>query len=189
MINSEIKIYKSEDGSTEIQVKFENETVWLSQKQISELFEKDTDTIGLHLKNICKSSELDEVATTEKYSVVQKEGQRKVQRSIKFYNLDAIISVGYRVNSKRGISKILKEYLVKGYALNERRLTKQTEELIASRHSCRFQCVLVVTSNPMKAELKKNTIVLIAENDAEILEYQKYFHHYKSNSRMVCCPN
>ena len=135
MNNSEIKIYKLEDGNTEINVKFENETVWISQKQMSELFEKDTDTIGLHLKNIYKSGELEEKATTEKYSVVQQEGKRKVTRSIKFYNLDTIISVGYRVNSKRGIqfriwaAKILKEYLIQGYAINEKRLSRQTAEL------------------------------------------------------------
>lgn len=80
MNNTEIRIYKSDDGKTEIDVKFENETVWLSQKQMAELFEKDTDTIGLHLKNIYKSGELEENATTEKYSVVQQEGKREVKR-------------------------------------------------------------------------------------------------------------
>lgn len=135
MTNSEIKIYKSEDGSTEIQVQLENETVWLSQKQMAELFGKDSDTIGLHLKSIFKSEELDEFSTTELSSVVQQEGKRIVSRKIKVYNLDAIISVGYRVNSKRGTqfriwaNKILKEYLVKGFSLNEKRLLQQNEQL------------------------------------------------------------
>ena len=102
MNSSEIKIYQLEGGQTEIEVKLSDETVWLSQKQMAELFDKDTDTIGLHLKNIYKTSELEEDATTEESSVVQIEGNRKVKRKIKFYNLDAIISVGYRVNSKRG---------------------------------------------------------------------------------------
>jgi len=102
MTTSEIKIYKSEDGSSEIQVKLDNETVRLSQKQMAELFGKDSDTIGLHLKSIFKSEELDEFSTTEFYSVVQQEGKRIVKRKIKVYNLDAIISVGYRVNLKRG---------------------------------------------------------------------------------------
>ena len=97
-----IKIYQVEDGQTEIEVKLHDETVWLSQKQMSELFDKDSDTIGLHLKNIYKSGELQEAATTEESSVVQIEGKRKVKRKIRIYNLDAIISVGYRVNSKRG---------------------------------------------------------------------------------------
>ncbi len=135
MDKSEIKIYKTDEGKTSIEVKLEKETVWLSQKQMAELFEKDSDTIGLHLKNIYKSGELDEISTTEKYSVVRQEGNRKVKRQIKFYNLDAIISVGYRVNSKRGIqfrkwaSQILKDYLIKGYAINQQRLEKQAEQL------------------------------------------------------------
>lgn len=111
-----------------IEVRLIQETVWLSQKQMAELFEKDTDTIGLHLKNIYKDSELDENSTTEFFSVVQTEGKRTVNRNVKFYNLDAILSVGYRVNSKRGTqfrqwaTQRLKDYLVKGYAINQKRL-------------------------------------------------------------------
>lgn len=135
MESSDIKIYQTDDGQTEIQVKFENETVWLSQRQMAQLFEKDTDTIGLHLKNIYQSGELEELATTEDSSVVQKEGNRQVKRKVKVYNLDAIISVGYRVNSKRGIqfrkwaNKILKQYLLKGYVINNQRLEQQNEQL------------------------------------------------------------
>jgi len=132
---SDIEIYQTDDGQTEIQVKFENETVWLSQRQMAQLFERDTDTIGLHLKNIYQSGELEELATTEESSVVQKEGNRQVKRKVKVYNLDAIISVGYRVNSKRGIqfrkwaNKILKQYLLKGYVINNQRLKQQNEQL------------------------------------------------------------
>ncbi len=135
MESSDIKIYQTDDGQTEIQVKFENETVWLSQRQMAQLFEKDTDTIGLHLKNIYQSGELEELATTEESSVVQKEGNRQVKRKVKVYNLDAIISVGYSVNSKRGIqfrkwaNKILKQYLLKGYVINNQRLKQQNEQL------------------------------------------------------------
>jgi prophage maintenance system killer protein len=135
MNTSEINIYKSEDGSTEIQVRLDKETVWLSQKQMAELFMKDSDTIGLHLKSVYKSGELDEFSTTEFSSVVQQEGKRKVNRKIKNYNLDAIISVGYRVNSKRGTqfriwaNKIVKDYLIKGYSINEKRLLQQNEQL------------------------------------------------------------
>jgi hypothetical protein len=93
MHNSNIEIYKSEDGKSEVTVQFNNETVWLSQKQIAKLFAKDTDTIGLHLQNIFESGELDETSTTEESSVVQNEGKRKINRKIKLYNLDAIISV------------------------------------------------------------------------------------------------
>ena len=102
MNHSEINIFKATEGKTEIEVTLDHDTVWLSQKQMDELFDKDTDTIGLHLKNIYKSEELIEVSTTEHSSVVRHEGGRDVLRKIKFYNLDAILSVGYRVNSKRG---------------------------------------------------------------------------------------
>ncbi|MGM0375695.1 MAG: RhuM family protein [Bacteroidota bacterium] len=135
MKDTEIEIFQSEDGVTEVQVKFEKETVWLSQKQMAHLFDKDTDTIGLHLRNIYKSGELDTESTTEESSVVQEEGKRRVKRKLNLYNLDAIISVGYRVNSKRGIqfrkwaTQKLKEYLIKGYAINEQRLAQKNEQL------------------------------------------------------------
>jgi prophage maintenance system killer protein len=124
----EIVIYKSNRGETSIQVRFEADTVWLSQRVMAKLFQKDSDTIGLHLHNIYKERELDEKSTTEYFSVVQKEGKRSITRQVKFYNLDAIISVGYRVNSKRGTqfriwaTTILREHLVKGYTVNNRRL-------------------------------------------------------------------
>jgi hypothetical protein len=124
---NEIQIYKTEKGS-QIQVRLEKETIWLSQKQMAELFDKDTDTISLHIKNIYADEELDEVSTTEFSSLVQKEGNRMVNRRVKLYNLDVIISVGYRVNSKRGTqfrqwaTQRLKDFLVKGYAINQKRL-------------------------------------------------------------------
>jgi prophage maintenance system killer protein len=135
MTESEIKIYQTVDGQTKIDVKFDNETVWLSQKQMAHLFEKDSDTIGLHLKNIYQSGELEELSTTEESSVVQQEGKRQIKRKIKLYNLDAIISVGYRVNSKRGIqfriwaSRIIKEYLLKGFVIDNKRLIQQNNQL------------------------------------------------------------
>jgi hypothetical protein len=95
-------LYEAPDGSVELNVRLEQETIWLSQKQMGLIFAKDSDTIGLHLRNIFSEGELDESATTEDYSVVQTEGSREVRRKVRFYNLDAIISVGYRVNSKRG---------------------------------------------------------------------------------------
>jgi len=135
MPESEIVIYQSSEETAEIQVRLEGETIWLSQKQMADLFEKDTDTIGLHLKNIFKSGELEDNSTTEKYSVVQDEGNRKVKRNIKHYNLDAIISVGYRVNSVRGTqfriwaTKVLREYLVKGFSVNQQVLERKNEKL------------------------------------------------------------
>jgi hypothetical protein len=134
-MKNKIEIYKTADNQTEIKVQFDADTVWLNQRQMAELFDKDSDTIGLHLKNIYSDSELDELSTTELFSVVQQEGKRSVKRRIKFYNLDAIISVGYRVNSKRGIqfrqwaTQRLKDYLVQGYAINEKRLAQKQLEV------------------------------------------------------------
>ena len=122
----EIILYQTSDKSTVIDVRIENETIWLSQKQISELFSCSVDNAALHLKNIYKEQELSKNATSEQFSVVQIEGSRSVTRKNIFYNLDAIISVGYRVNSKRGTqfriwaNKVLKDYLLKGYAINQR---------------------------------------------------------------------
>lgn len=132
---NEIEIYKAKDAQIEVRVHFKQETVWLSQRQMAELFDKDSDTIGLHLKNIFNDEELDENSTTEFFSVVQKEGKREVKRNIKFYNLDAILSVGYRVNSKRGTlfrqwaTQRLKEYLVQGFAINEKRLAEKQQQV------------------------------------------------------------
>ena len=133
--NKLIEIYQTDDGQTQIQVRLEQDTLWLSQTQMAELFDKDSDTIGLHLKNIYKSDELEKSATTEESSVVRQEGKRQVRRKIMFYNLDAIISVGYRVNSKKGTqfriwaTQRLKEYLVKGYSINQQRFEKNAVEL------------------------------------------------------------
>ena len=138
-MKDEIILYRSDDLTEHIEVRIdeEKETIWLTQKQMSILFDKDSDTIGLHLKNIYFEKELIEISTTEFFSVVQKEGKREVKRNIKFYNLDAILSVGYRVNSKRGTqfrqwaTQRLKDYLLKGYALNNRmnRLEDNVQEL------------------------------------------------------------
>ncbi len=134
---NEIQIYNTEKG-TQIQIRLEKDTVWLSQKQMAELFDRDTDTISLHIKNIYADKELNEVATTEFSSLVQKEGTRLVNRKVKLYNLDVIISVGYRVNSKRGTqfrqwaTQRLKEHIIQGYTINQKRLNElqQTVHLI-----------------------------------------------------------
>jgi prophage maintenance system killer protein len=135
MKNSRIEIYQLENGKTEIEVRLENETIWLNQYQIEELFETDRTSINRHISNIYKSGELDEESTCAIFAQVQLEGKRKVTRNIKFYNLDAIISVGYRVNSKRGTqfriwaNNILKEHLINGYTINKNRLEQKNEQL------------------------------------------------------------
>ncbi len=131
---NQIVIYKTKNGETEIDVKMQNETLWLTQKSMAELFGCSADNVGLHLKNIFKEQELNKDLTTENFSVVQKEGTRQVKRTQTFYNLDAIISVGYRVNSTKATqfriwaTKILKKYLVESYAINKNLLEKQKEK-------------------------------------------------------------
>ena len=130
-----IEIYQSADGQTQVEVRFDTDTVWLSQAQMAQLFDTSTDNISLHLKNIYAEAELEEKTTTEDYSVVRAEGKRQVTRQIKHYNLDAVLSVGYRVKSKnatqfrRWATARLKDYLLKGYALNQQRLQQNAAEL------------------------------------------------------------
>ena len=127
--HGEIILYAADHGPG-VQVRLERDTVWLTQKQMALLFDKDSDTIGLHLRNVYAEGELAEIATAEESSVVQQEGSRSVRRRVKVYNLDAIISVGYRVNSKRGtqfrqwVTRVLREHLVRGYTVNEKRLAE-----------------------------------------------------------------
>ena len=126
-MNNDIVIFKNGELELEVSVSKDRETVWLSQKQMSQLFKVSTDNVGLHIKNILDEQELDS-STTEESSVVQKEGNRFVKRKIKVYNLDMILAVGYRVKSPNGIifrkwaTSILKDYMIKGYAVNQKRL-------------------------------------------------------------------
>ncbi len=121
---NEIILYQP-DSTIKLEVRLENETVWLSRQQIATLFDRDVKTIGKHIANALKE-ELDGVPTVAKFATVQLEGNRRVTRNIEYYNLDVIISVGYRVKSKRGIqfrswaNKVLKDYLLKGYSINQR---------------------------------------------------------------------
>ena len=135
MEENKIVIYQTEDGQTQIDVRLENETVWLTQAQMAELFETDRTSIVRHINNIYRIDELERESTCAKIAQVQTEGKREVKRTIPYFNLDMIISVGYRVNSKRGIkfrqwaNRVLKQYLVKGYAINERIRHEQIAEL------------------------------------------------------------
>lgn len=133
--NNQIVIYQSEDGQTQVDVRLENETVWLTQAQMVELFQTTKQNVSLHVGNVFKEGELEEKSTVKEYLTVRKEGERKVSRKVKYYNLDVIISVGYRVKSKRGTAfriwanNVLKQYLIKGYAVNERMRKEQIGEL------------------------------------------------------------
>ncbi|ODN67161.1 virulence protein RhuM/Fic/DOC family protein [Methylophaga muralis] len=131
MTDQQIQIFISSDGQAQLEVALDKETVWLQQTQIALLFDTSPDNISLHLKNIFLDGELEEEATTEDFSVVRQEGNRKVRRRIKHYNLDAIISVGYRVSSKRATqfrqwaTRVLKDHLIEGYTINQRRLAER----------------------------------------------------------------
>ena len=131
--NSSIEIYRSPEGNIELNVKLENDTVWLTQSQMAELFAVDRTTVTRHIHNIYKSQELDEKSTCAKNAQVRFEGKRQIVRDIPYYNLDMIISVGYRVNSKNATSfrrwatSILKQYIIKGYAINQKRLDNYNE--------------------------------------------------------------
>ena len=133
--NGEIILYKGSGKGSQVEVRMEGETVWLTLKQMGELYGIRSENIGRHIKNIYDSRELGKRATTAKIAVVQLEGDRKITRKLQFYNLDMIISVGYRVNSKKGTqfriwaNKVLKEYLLKGYAINQERLKKQEDKI------------------------------------------------------------
>ena len=125
---SSLILYTTDDGKSQIQLRAKDQTVWLSQREMAELFDVTTDNVGLHLKNIYEDGELSREATAEESSVVQTEGTRQVQRAVTLYHLDAILAVGYRVRSPRGVqfrrwaSTVLKEYLVKGFVMDDERL-------------------------------------------------------------------
>ena len=131
-LSNQITIYETEDGKARIEVRFEHENVWLTQKLMAELFDCSTDNISFHLKNIFAEGELVRRSTTEESSVVQKEGDREVNRKITYYSLEAIIAVGYRVNSERGTqfriwaTDKLKGYILKGFAIDSERFKHGT---------------------------------------------------------------
>ncbi len=151
MINNEIIIYKSNELTSSIEVKLEDETVWLSQAQMIELFEVTKQNISLHINNIFREGELEKSSTVKDYLTIQKEGNRSVKRKVAFYNLDVIISVGYRVKSKRGTqfriwaNQIIKDYLLKGYTINNR-VNRLEEKMID--HDKKFDLLLNTNLHP-----------------------------------------
>lgn len=136
-MNNEIILYQSDELPERIEVRIQFDTVWLNRQQISDLFNRDIKTIGKHINNVFSEGELEKSATVANFATVQNEGERRVERQIEFYNLDVVISVGYRVKSKQGTqfriwaTKVLREYLLKGYALNQRmaRIENSVEHL------------------------------------------------------------
>lgn len=138
MPTGEVLVYEAPDGGVRVEVKLDRDTVWLTQRQMSELFETTPENVLMHLKKIYADGELEEPATAKNYLAVRLEGKRQVQRQLKHYNLDAIISVGYRVNSRRGVrfrqwaTRTLREHLVRGYTINQQRFEHNARELEAA---------------------------------------------------------
>ena len=153
MPDNQITVYQTPDGKINIEVLYANENIWLPQKRMAELFGCSADNISLHLKNIYKEKELDELSTAEVFSVVQVEGKREVTRSVTCYSLEAIIAVGYRVNSDRGTQfrqwaiTILQQYIHKGFAIDNDRFK------YGSRFSTRFFDDLLVKWSSLRLAL------------------------------------
>ncbi|HEX5338198.1 MAG TPA: RhuM family protein [Gallionella sp.] len=149
----QIAIYQSADGSIATEVRMDGDTVWLSQKQMSELFDKDVRTINEHIINAFEEGELAREATIRNFRIVRQEGRRQVEREIEHYNLDVIISVGYRVKSRQGTqfriwaTQRLREYLVQGYTLNQQRLEAQQEKLSELRQAIALSARLIHDKN------------------------------------------
>ncbi len=135
---NKIEIYTTEDRNIELRVRLDGDTVWLNRQQLSELLGRDIKTIGKHITNIFKEGELSASSTVAKYATVQMEGKRQVEREIEYYNLDVIISVGYRVKSQQGVqfrqwaTQRLKDYLIKGFAINQKRIQKNKQQFLTT---------------------------------------------------------
>ena len=171
---NKIIIYTTEDGKEKFEVNLKEETVWLSQRQMAELFEKDVRTINEHIGNIYKEKELDKSSTIRKIRIVQKEGNRIVERERHCYNLDVIISTGYRVNSKRGTqfriwaTNVLKNHLIQGYTINQKRLQENQSKIKELQKTSRMIERLLLQKNLESTEATGLLQV--------ILDYQKALH-------------
>ena len=171
------------DGNLEINVKVDSEkdTVWLTQKQMSVLFDVSVDNISLHINNIYKEKELEMSSTTEESSEVRLEGKRSVTRRIKVYNLDVIISIGYRVKSKRGIifrkwaNQILKEYIYKGFAIDQERLTRNREYYKTFANSVKLIADLIERKE-LESEESKSLLHIISKYAYALETLDKYDH-------------
>jgi len=180
---NEIIIYQASNDQTQVEVKFEFETVWLTQKQMAQLFAKSLKTINEHIKNTYKEHELEKTSTIRNFRIVQKEGKRTIEREVEHYNLDVIISVGYRVKSKQGTqfrqwaTQRLKDYLVKGYALNATRLQQ-----VEGRYQELQQTIKLITNVASKKSLAGNEakgILKILEQYSHALELLDQYDHQR----------
>ena len=176
--NGDIKVYES-DGVAGVTVRLEQGTVWLSKRQMAEVFRTSTDNVSLHLRNIYAEEELMENATTENFSVVQIEGNRKVKRTIRHYNLDAIISVGFRVNSKHAVrfrqwtTRILQDHLVYGFTLNERRIAERGLEEAYETLNLLIQTIRNLESSNESGQTVVELITSYSQTWRLLLEYDE----------------
>ncbi len=179
--SGEVLIYQTTDGKASLDVRLDRETVWLNQKQMAELFDKDTDTIGLHIRNLYKEDELDSEPTTEESSVVQNEGGRPVNRKVRFYNLDVVISVGYRVKSRRGTqfrqwaTRVLRDHLVRGYTIHEKRLREQEEKLSDLRRTVTL-LEKTIANQPIGFDEAKGLLKVITDYAYALTTLDRYDH-------------
>lgn len=177
----EIIIYTSEDGKISLDTKLENNTIWLTQKDMAELFGVKTPAINKHLNNIYQEGELNQDVTISILEIVQKEGKRNVKRQTAFYNLDAIISVGYRVNSSRATrfriwaTNVLKEYLTQGYAINEKLLTDKQEKIQALQTT--VSLLTRSLTNQIESLEEAQQVTKILDNFAKSLDLLDNFDH------------
>lgn len=177
----QILIYRTETGHTQIEVRLEEETVWLSQDQMAQLFGQTKQNISLHIRNIYKEGELEESSTVKDYLTVKKEGKRNVSRNLNYYNLDVIISVGYRVKSNRGTqfriwaNKILKEFLLQGYSINEKILQEKTQQLEDLKSVVRLQ-EKVISEHHLNTDQSAGLIKIIAQYSRALDLLDDYDH-------------
>ena len=187
---TQIVIYQSKDGQFKLDVQLKEETVWLTQKQMALLFDKGVPAINEHIKNIYKEGELSEDPTIRKFRIVRLEGSRRVSRNIDHYNLDVIISVGYRVKSKRGTqfriwaSQIIKDYLVKGYALNEKRLMEARDRLEEVSGNLRL-LGRIVKQKALSASENQAFLNLISDYAFALELLDKYDHQKVDNPQSI----
>jgi hypothetical protein len=185
----DIIIYTAPNGTVQTEVMLQGETIWLTQSQMEDLFDTDRTSLVKHIQNILESGELEESATCAKFAQVRKEGKRDVRREIQYYNLDIIISVGYRVNSKRGTqfriwaTRILKEHLVQGYTINEKSLREKTDKIKKLRESISLVERSILSQTQSLGDAR-NIIKVLSDfaNGLDLLD--DYDHeHLESNGR------
>ncbi|MFZ2783410.1 MAG: virulence protein RhuM/Fic/DOC family protein [Sediminibacterium sp.] len=181
MQTGEIIIYQAPDGQTAIDVKLEDETVWLTQSQMQQLFQQTKQNMSLHIKNIFNEQELDREATVKESLTVQKEGKRSVKRKIEYYSLDVIISVGYRVKSQNGTqfriwaNKVLKNYLIKGYSINEKRLKEQAGQLESLKQAVKL-LGNVIEAQPLNSDEATGLLKVLTDYTYALDVLDRYDH-------------